>query len=483
MSRWTVHLEGGPRRVNHAAVAVGHRVYSFGGYCSGEDYETLRQIDVHVFNAVSLCWMKLPPVRTSGREHAREVPYMRYGHTAVLLDDTVYIWGGRNDTEGACNVLYAFDVGSHRWSTPAVSGTIPGARDGHSACVLGKTMYIFGGYEQLGTPARWRDFHSATIIGTKMFVFGGRADRFGPFHSNNEIYCNKIQVFDTQTNCWLDCPSTQLLPEGRRSHSAFAFNGELYIFGGYNARLDRHYNDLWKFNPESFSWQKVDPKGKGPCPRRRQCCCMVGDKIILFGGTRVSSSLASLIGRTVRMFLLMSSLSIHRPPHVAMNGEAGVGNRAISRATGSKPERDRSACWDRQLAVGRLCPELPPALFLTRSPGETGAVWQYPLSCDRSAVENPIILCGGPLSSHTLPQQLIRYCVLDGLRAVSHSTAAVVALAWPTSHWLTSVRRLYTLPSLGPIVRLFGTIKLFACYVWLESDVCTFWKNRFLIQP
>lgn len=37
--------------MNHAAVAVGHRVYSFGGYCSGEDYETLRQIDVHIFNA------------------------------------------------------------------------------------------------------------------------------------------------------------------------------------------------------------------------------------------------------------------------------------------------------------------------------------------------------------------------------------------------------------------------------------------------
>lgn len=50
MLHWSVHLEGGPRRVNHAAVAVGHKVYSFGGYCSGEDYETLRQIDVHVFN-------------------------------------------------------------------------------------------------------------------------------------------------------------------------------------------------------------------------------------------------------------------------------------------------------------------------------------------------------------------------------------------------------------------------------------------------
>lgn len=54
--------------------------------------------------------MKLPPVRTGGHERVCEVPYMRYGHTAVLLDDIIYLWGGRNDTEGACNVLYAFDV-------------------------------------------------------------------------------------------------------------------------------------------------------------------------------------------------------------------------------------------------------------------------------------------------------------------------------------------------------------------------------------
>lgn len=71
-----------------------------------------------------------------------------------------------------------------------------------------------------GTPARWRDFHSATIIGTKMFVFGGRADRFGPFHSNNELYCNMIRVFETVTNTWLSTPTTQPLIEGRRSHSA-----------------------------------------------------------------------------------------------------------------------------------------------------------------------------------------------------------------------------------------------------------------------
>lgn len=58
------------------------------------------------------------------------------------------------------------------------------------------------------------------MLGNHMYVFGGRADRFGPFHSNNEIYCNRIRVFDTRTEAWLDCPHTPVLPEGRRSHSA-----------------------------------------------------------------------------------------------------------------------------------------------------------------------------------------------------------------------------------------------------------------------
>ena len=46
-------LEGGPRRVNHAAVAIGDKIYSFGGYCTGEDYETTRPIDVHVLDTIT----------------------------------------------------------------------------------------------------------------------------------------------------------------------------------------------------------------------------------------------------------------------------------------------------------------------------------------------------------------------------------------------------------------------------------------------
>lgn len=47
---WTVHLEGGPRRVNHAAVAIGDKIYTFGGYCTGINYDVTRPMDIHVLH-------------------------------------------------------------------------------------------------------------------------------------------------------------------------------------------------------------------------------------------------------------------------------------------------------------------------------------------------------------------------------------------------------------------------------------------------
>jgi hypothetical protein len=57
---WTVHLTGGPQRVNHAAVIVGDKVYSFGGYCSRENYHVQRPIDVHILNTGKIVNIIIP---------------------------------------------------------------------------------------------------------------------------------------------------------------------------------------------------------------------------------------------------------------------------------------------------------------------------------------------------------------------------------------------------------------------------------------
>ena len=49
--RWTVSLDGGPRRVNHASVVIDGYIYMFGGYCMGEhNYDDTQPIDIHVLN-------------------------------------------------------------------------------------------------------------------------------------------------------------------------------------------------------------------------------------------------------------------------------------------------------------------------------------------------------------------------------------------------------------------------------------------------
>ena len=219
-----------------AAGPVEDKVYSFGGFFKWETYDNKGRIDVHLFNTVTLCWTALPPATTARGELSVEVPSLRYGHTAVLVEDVIYIWGGmvnctvRCDANGCfittgdrVNILYAFDVDTHRWFEPKVSGTVPEARYHHSACGLGKVFFIHGGFTQTsvtndihkldtttvtwsmvntaGIPPSASSRHSATIIGTKMFVFGGRGSG-----------TNDIRVFDTETNFWLSTPSAQLLP-------------------------------------------------------------------------------------------------------------------------------------------------------------------------------------------------------------------------------------------------------------------------------
>lgn len=241
-------MEGGPRRVNHAAVAIGHNIYSFGGYCTTEDYSTYKPMDVHILNTVSMRWSLVP--RKGVDLESDDVPFQRYGHTAVAYQHCALVWGGRNDEE-ICSVLYQFDTQTLRWSSPKTHGCGPGPRDGHSACVVGDKMYVFGGFENYlvefshdlhcldlktmtwtfvltsGNPPSYRDFHTATPIGDRIYVWGGRGDVHSPYHSQYEIYDSEIVYMDLKSRTWHTPKTTGSVPIGRRSHSACEyFEGE-----------------------------------------------------------------------------------------------------------------------------------------------------------------------------------------------------------------------------------------------------------------
>ena len=303
MAQWTVHMQGVLTRFYRASVVFGHKLYCFGG-----DIYHRGQIDVHVFDTLTFSWT-LPSETVGGEgrgERPAHVPSFRCHHTAVLIGHTVYVWGGEDcRTRRCCNTLYTFDVDTHRWFKPRDSGVPPAGRYGHSACALGQVMYIHGGYinsrfrctneintldtrnmvwtliNTSGPPAHATICHSGTIIGTKMFVFGGVGHPLGG-----------MRAFDTMTGRWSSYSLRPLKDYWTHSsgHSAFAYNGELYIFGYICGVMSRNIDQefLWKFNPETGSWKNLQPKGtKGPnsnCHPHAVYSFLVGDCVFTFWG-------------------------------------------------------------------------------------------------------------------------------------------------------------------------------------------------------
>jgi len=93
--------------------------------------------------------------RWSGRGESREVtpqnknmktdvPPGRYGHTATMSGDYMYVFGGQG-RYGALNDLWVFDFVRAMWSPLDAIGEAPRERFGHCACVSENVLFIFGG--------------------------------------------------------------------------------------------------------------------------------------------------------------------------------------------------------------------------------------------------------------------------------------------------------------------------------------------------
>ncbi|XP_050439295.1 kelch domain-containing protein 3-like [Adelges cooleyi] len=329
---WTVHLHGGPRRVNHAAVVVGTNIITFGGDCSGADDDG--PIDIYALDTVKLKWWKI-----EGDENNENAPFQRSGFTTVVYDKKIYLWGGSNDSR-VCNTLYCFDTETLKWSIPDVRGTKPAPRSGHSACMIGRRMYIYGGchdgqfsqelsmfdfgrmrWHRIRTendPPSFRDFHTASAVGDRMYIFGGRGGHIVENEIDHEIYCSDVHYYDTKLNIWVR-PTVQdgYKPPGRRNHSTFVHNQFLYLYGGFEKNENTHFEDIYRYNVVSSTWSKVSPVGTAPCARRRHICLLVNDKVFVYGGlSPISDNHIISMRRSRFRFTSRNRLKHHDDLHV-----------------------------------------------------------------------------------------------------------------------------------------------------------------------
>lgn len=69
----------------------------------------------------------------------------REGHAACLVDDVMYVFGGRTEDGNDLGDLAAFRISSRRWYTFQNMGPSPSPRSGHSMTTAGKSVVIVGG--------------------------------------------------------------------------------------------------------------------------------------------------------------------------------------------------------------------------------------------------------------------------------------------------------------------------------------------------
>eukprot|EP01113_Clastostelium_recurvatum_P039362 TRINITY_DN59_c0_g1_i2.p1 TRINITY_DN59_c0_g1~~TRINITY_DN59_c0_g1_i2.p1 ORF type:complete len:455 (-),score=65.73 TRINITY_DN59_c0_g1_i2:86-1450(-) len=221
------------------------------------------------------------------------IPVERHGHTVCAYENKMILFGGTPDGSSGLNDVYIYDPDLNQWSMPEVKGTLPHGRYRHSALVVKNRMYIFGGYrgkclddlnvldlltmtwtqpEVKGTPPSARSSHSTVAYGSSLVLFGGSGHK----------YSNEVFKFDTDTYTWHKEAACGTAPSERWCHTAYALGKNMYVFGGSNDK--RKDNHVYILNMETMTWTMPNTAGPSPSPRQLHSVCGVGECMFIFGG-------------------------------------------------------------------------------------------------------------------------------------------------------------------------------------------------------
>src|SRR5690606_12688605 len=140
--------------------------------------------DLYSLNLKSLQWSAMKTL------HA---PPKRSGHSAVLFQKEMYIFGG-DENSTPMNDMWSFHCVNKTWKKITANGDIPCARFAHSAVVCDEQMFVFGGYDGVDElndmysynfeSKRWRmitcltspskrSYHASVLTNQGLYLIGG----------------------------------------------------------------------------------------------------------------------------------------------------------------------------------------------------------------------------------------------------------------------------------------------------------------------
>jgi len=209
-------------RGGHSATVIGNKVYVFGG----EDARRKPLNELWVLDLSTLEWSQ-PETSSSGGGSA---PTARSQHTACSFRNRYIILFGGGSVANCFNDLTVLDTQTMEWSCPTAEGPVPPPRAGHAAAVLGTTLYTVGG----GNNARGcADMYALDL--SNLGSGGGTAT------GDSESVLRWVLVGNTPADAAISSEGLSLL--------TVPMAGCMVSFGGYNGK---YHNAVHVYRPEGF---------------------------------------------------------------------------------------------------------------------------------------------------------------------------------------------------------------------------------------
>ena len=186
----------------------------------------------------------------SWTESAVTLPEARWGMSAVMCMDHLYIIGGATADNAVTNTVYCLKLNADGVvvSLSQVNG-LPEARNGHAVTVYDSKLIVTGGYDAMqtakntvytaavnldGTLGAWQTktalpvavYNHTTVCSNGILTAIGGHD--GTLPSNRFYYA------DLSANTWIWTLSDVMLPERYTEGASFAFGDKIFFCGGQN---------------------------------------------------------------------------------------------------------------------------------------------------------------------------------------------------------------------------------------------------------
>ena len=216
--------------------------------------------------------------------------YPREGHTATLIDNNVFVYGGYYPSRAfwgrdrvpdvVYDQLFVLNLNSFEWQQ---LGGVP------------VPDQPFGGFGLLQNRGEERELDDGLHIPVARVPVVTEED---VVTQSTLRFLKEEQIEGIEQTVRNVPAAKQYRPSTRQtssdppalgSHSAVGINGQLYIFGGLLSSGDAVTNALYRYNPVKNSWSLLS-SGKGPAARAGATAWTYQDRFYIFGGYSPSSA-------------------------------------------------------------------------------------------------------------------------------------------------------------------------------------------------